>query len=85
MKTFVDAYKAKYNEDPTRMPPTPTTMQLITKSLAASDSFEADDVKAGMDKVTGEGFDALPARPLSRTEMPAYPACSSSGVTARRT
>ena len=32
-------------------------MQLITKSLAAADSFEAEDVKAGMDKVTGEGFD----------------------------
>ena len=32
-------------------------MQLIIKSLAASKSFESDAIKAGMEKVAGEGFD----------------------------
>ncbi len=58
IKKFVDAYTAKYNESPSPYAADAyDAMQLITKSLAAADSFEAEDVKAGMDKVTGEGFD----------------------------
>ena len=57
IKTFVDAYTAKYNE-----PPSPyaadayDAVQLIVKSLAASKSHEADDVKAGMEQVAAKGF-----------------------------
>ena len=32
-------------------------MQLITKSLAASNSFESEDIKAGMEKVAAEGLE----------------------------
>jgi branched-chain amino acid transport system substrate-binding protein len=58
IKTFVDAYKAKYNEDPSPYAADAyDAIQLITKSLAASESFEPDAIKAGMEKVAGEGFD----------------------------
>ena len=57
IKKFVDAYKAKYNEDPSPYAADAyDAMQLITKSLAASNSFESEDIKAGMEKVAGRGL-----------------------------
>ena len=53
----MEAYTGKYSE-----PPSPyaadayDAVQLIVKSLAASKSHDADDVKAGMEQVAAKGF-----------------------------
>ncbi len=58
IKTFVDAYKAKYNEDPSPYAADAyDAMQLVIKSLAAAESFESEDIKAGMEQVAAEGFE----------------------------
>ena len=58
IQKFVEAYKAKYNEDPSPYAADAyDAMQLITKSLAASDSFESEAIKAGMEKVAAEGLE----------------------------
>jgi len=57
-KKFVDAYKAKYNEDPSVYAADAyDAMLLIVNSLKGADSFEPDAVQQAMTGVSETGFD----------------------------
>jgi branched-chain amino acid transport system substrate-binding protein len=58
IKKFVDEYTAKYGAAPSPYAADAyDAMQLIIKSLAASDSFDSDAIKAGMEQVATQGFE----------------------------